>query len=160
MKILKPFKVVDKVIDADYCMLWQAGKRGLLIDADNTLLPWGTLALPPGYREWLEGAKKQGFRIVVFTNNGAARSQRIKEVLLLPIVFGWVKPWPWGMTRALRELGLPRQQVLLLGDQIFTDILGANLMGIDSVLVTPLSQKEHGWTALMRKLERLAGRGR
>jgi HAD superfamily phosphatase (TIGR01668 family) len=101
-----------------------------------------------------------GFRIVVFTNNFGDRAAKIQKTIGLPIVFGWVKPFPWGMARALRAIGLPRREVLLFGDQLFTDILGANLSGIDSVLVEPLAAKDSVWTGLMRKLERLFGRGR
>jgi HAD superfamily phosphatase (TIGR01668 family) len=160
MALLKPSRSLHSVLDADLKAAWKDGKRGLLVDADNTLLPFGTVDLPAKHREWLKKAASMGFKIVIFTNNFGKRAGRIKEVLGLPIVYGWVKPWPWGMARALRAMGLPRREILLFGDQIFTDILGANLCGVDSVLVEPLAAKDSTWTGIMRKLEKLMGRGR
>lgn len=157
---LKPTVSIKRVTDADLDSIWESGKRGLLVDADNTLIPFGTLSLPEGYRDWLDRALAKGFRIVVFTNNFRRRAGMIGGLLGLPVVYGWVKPWPWGMARAMRALGLPKEQVILFGDQLFTDILGANFEGIDSVLVEPLAEKDSLWTKLMRRLEKLTGRGR
>lgn len=160
MSLLEPTYRLKKVTDADLASMWGRGKRGLLVDADNTLLPYGTLNLADEFRAWLEGAAAMGYRIVVFTNNFGSRAEAIRGTIGLPIVYGWVKPFPWGMRRALRAIGLPRQEVLLFGDQMFTDILGANLCGIDSALVEPLASRDSLWTGLMRKLEKLFGRGR
>ncbi len=160
MGFLKPTYSMAKVTDSDLASIWKGGKRGLLVDADNTLLPFGTLDLKDDFRGWLDSALAMGFSIVVFTNNFGTRAAKIQKTIGLPIVYGWVKPFPWGMARALRAIGLPRREVLLFGDQLFTDILGANLCGIDSVLVEPLAAKDSVWTGLMRKLERLFGRGR
>ncbi len=160
MGFLKPTYSMAKVTDSDLASIWKGGKRGLLVDADNTLLPFGTLDLKDDFRGWLDNALAMGFNIVVFTNNFGTRAAKIQKTIGLPIVYGWVKPFPWGMARALRAIGLPRREVLLFGDQLFTDILGANLCGIDSVLVEPLAAKDSVWTGLMRKLERLFGRGR
>ncbi len=157
---LKPTWAMQRVTDADLGAIWESGKRGLLIDADNTLIPFGTLMLPEGYRDWLDSAIAKGFRIVVFTNNFRRRADLIGGLLSLPVVYGWVKPWPWGMARAMRALGIPKEQVILFGDQLFTDILGANIEGIDSILVEPLAEKDSLWTKLMRRLEKLTGRGR
>jgi HAD superfamily phosphatase (TIGR01668 family) len=160
MGLLKPTYIMAKVTDSNLASIWKGGKRGLLVDADNTLLPFGTLDLSGDFKNWLDNALAMGFRIVVFTNNFGDRAAKIQKTIGLPIVFGWVKPFPWGMARALRAIGLPRRKVLLFGDQLFTDILGANLSGIDCVLVEPLAAKDSVWTGLMRKLERLFGRGR
>ena len=157
---LKPTWSMQRVTDADLGAIWESGKRGLLIDADNTLIPFGTLHLPEGYRQWLDLALAKGFKIVVFTNNFSKRAHLIEGLLGLPVVYGWVKPWPWGMARAMRALDLPKERVLLFGDQLFTDILGANIEGIDSILVEPLAEKDSLWTKLMRRLEKLTGRGR
>ena len=158
MPLLEPGFAVDRVTDLDLDALKAQGISGLLLDADNTLLPYGETALPEGYRQWLDRATHKGFKIVVFTNNFRRRAKQIEETLSLPLVYGWVKPWPWGMARAGSKIGLPRERILLVGDQLFTDILGARLAGLSSCLVKPLAKKDHAWTALMRKLERLAGR--
>ena len=158
--MLKPTSACLRVTDADLDSIWASGKRGLLIDADNTLIPFGTLMLPEGYRDWLDCALAKGFKIVIFTNNFRKRADLIGGLLGFPVVYGWVKPWPWGIARAMRAMSLPKGQVLLFGDQLFTDILGANLEGIDSILVEPLAEKDSLWTKLMRRLEKLTGRGR
>ncbi|MBP7111162.1 MAG: YqeG family HAD IIIA-type phosphatase [Firmicutes bacterium] len=158
MPFLKPDFSVIRVTDLDLDALKASGIKGLLLDADNTLLPYAGTALPEGYRQWLDKAASKGFRIVVFTNNFKSRAGKIEQALSLPLVYGWVKPWPWGMARAVRKIGLPKESILLVGDQLFTDILGARLAGLASALVEPLTKKDHAWTAFMRKLERLAGR--
>ncbi len=158
MPLLKSDFTVVKVTDLDLDALRASGIEGLLLDADNTLLPYGETVLPEGYRKWLDRADSMGFKLVVFTNNFKRRAKQIERALSLPLVYGWVKPWPWGMARAIRKIGLPRERIILVGDQLFTDILGARLAGLSSALVEPLTRKDHAWTALMRKLEKLAGR--
>ena len=158
MSPLKPDISVKKVTDLDLQKLWRSRKRGLLLDADNSLIPYATMELPDSYRTWLDDALARGFSIVVFTNNFRKRAMLIQELVGLPVVYGWVKPWPWGMARAVKKLGMPKERILLVGDQLFTDILGAKVAGVSSALVDPLAAKEHAWTRLMRRLERLAGR--
>lgn len=155
---LKPDISIRKLTDLDLPGLWKSGIRGLLLDADNSLIPYGTMSLPDGYRTWLDDALAQGFSIVVLTNNFKRRATLIKRLIGLPVVYGWVKPWPWGMAKAVKELGMPKERILLVGDQLFTDVLGAKVAGLSSALVDPLAAKEHAWTRLMRRLERLAGR--
>lgn len=158
--LLRPDMTAERVVDIDPLSLWKLGARGLLIDADNTLTPFGEMYLPDGYREWLDKCLATGFRIVIFTNNFKERATAIEALTGLPVVYGWVKPWPWGMARAAKRLDIPKDRIMLVGDQLFTDILGARLYGMKCVLVEPLAKKDHLWTGLMRKLERLAGRGR
>jgi len=71
-----------------------------------------------------------------------------------------VKPLPFAFLRALSKVGSQRKRAVMVGDQLFTDVLGGRLLGMRTVLVTPLSQTDLPHTLLLRRLERLVLAGR
>ena len=122
---------------------------------DNTLVPWNDRTVYPRLANWLDGLKKEGFRICIVSNNSADRGGQLAQDLDIPAFWYAVKPRRRAFRKALKELNLPASAVAVLGDQIFTDVLGGNRMGLYTILVTPISDKEFIWTKLMRQFERL-----
>jgi len=96
-----------------------------------------------------------GVRMCIVSNNFSSRTQAIGRALNVPVVAAAVKPIPWGFRRAMALMGTQAQSTALIGDQVFTDILGGNLLGVRTILVEPLSTQEFPTTRLIRRLERL-----
>jgi hypothetical protein len=91
----------------------------------------------------------------IVSNNFSLRVRQVGELLGLPVV-GWaVKPVPVGFWRAMSIMGTTPATTALVGDQLFTDVLGGNLVGMYTILVEPLSTEEFPTTKLVRRLERL-----
>ena len=136
--------------------LRELGVRGLIIDIDNTLMRWEEYEAPPSVREWLRAASDAGFKIVLLSNGLRSKQARVAGDLDLQVVAGWLpKPLPSGFRSAMRVLGLPPTQVASIGDIVFTDIWGANRLGIITILVEPRSSRDFLGTRIWRLLERL-----
>lgn len=132
----------------------KAGKRGVLIDIDNTLVEYGVYdRLPPGNKEWLERAAACGVQCLLYSNATQWKIERMRELTGLPGVPKVYKPAYRLLGKALDMIGCTKEEVLMVGDQICTDILGGNLGGVDTVLVEPLTDKDWPGTKLLRMIE-------
>lgn len=130
--------------------------RGLLLDLDNTLLPPGEAGpLPKDILAWAERLRRGGIKLALVTNAKPHRIKRVAAALGVPGIGPAAKPLPFGFLRALRVLGLSRHEALAVGDQVFTDLLGARLAGIRIALVRPLAHDALPHTWGLRRLERL-----
>jgi HAD superfamily phosphatase (TIGR01668 family) len=145
-------------IDLD--ALWDDGVRVLLLDLDNTLLPRDTNVVPDELRQWTEDLKTRGFRVCLLSNNFHERVRRVAADLGLDLVDHAVKPLPFAFLRALARVGGRASEAAMVGDQLFTDILGGRLLGMRTVLVSPLSATDLPHTLLLRRLEALVLKGR
>ena len=132
------------------------GIRALLLDLDNTLVPWREYDISPGVIEWLRRAKDLGFKLCIVSNTRTAkRLTRLAGEMDLPYVKKVLKPRRRGFQEAIGILGAKISETAVIGDQIFTDILGGNRLGIHTVLVTPLHTKEFLGTKVSRFVEGL-----
>lgn len=153
-KLLCPDQQLDSIYDLDTEELRSLGIKGIIADMDNTLVPWNDRSVYPRLARWLAGLKEAGFRVCIVSNNTADRGGQLARDLDIPAFWYAVKPRRRAFRKALRELGLLPEEVAVIGDQVFTDVLGGNRMGLYTILVTPLSDKEFIWTRLVRRLER------
>ena len=135
--------------------LAEQGVRGLILDLDNTVVGYGRDRLMPGDELWIEQAKKAGFRMVLLSNNTTGRCRRIGAALGIDALDCALKPSPHGFHRALRVLGTARTETVVIGDQLFTDVLGARLAGVRAILVDPIEPHDFVGTRVLRALERL-----
>jgi len=153
MGFLDPMAYVGCLTEIDTDALWEAGFRAALLDLDNTLVYWHTDRLLPGAQEWLRKLSDRGFEVCLFSNAKRKRTWKLSQALGFPCVAGAGKPWFFAFLRAGRILKAPRFQWVVIGDQLFTDVLGANLNGVKAIYVAPFSRSEWGWTKLVRRLE-------
>ena len=160
MALLSPDHYCGSVHALDLGALARAGVRVLLLDLDNTLLPRDTNVVPDGLKEWAAGLRERGFGVCLISNNWHARVHHVASELGFDIVDKAVKPLPFAFRRALRLEGATAAEAAVVGDQLFTDILGGNMLGMRTVLVTPLSATDLPHTRLLRRLEALVLRGR
>lgn len=154
MKLLVPDAIVPGVKDIDLADLRQRGIAGLLVDIDNTLVPWGNPQMDQALARWIEQAKAEGFKVCLVSNALPERAQSFADLLGIPAVGRAMKPLSRAFRRGLVQLQLPPGQVAVVGDQLFTDVFGAKRLGLYAILVNPLSTVELGFTKIMRNLER------
>lgn len=145
------FKGVER-ITPEY--LRSKGIRALILDVDNTLTGHGSQELPPQVEAWLAQMKGAGIRLMIASNNFEKRVAPFARRIGLEHCSFCCKPAPFGLARARRALGVEKDGVALVGDQIFTDALGANLYGIPILLVEPMHQDTKASIRLKRALER------
>lgn len=144
------------LIDSD--KLKQKGIEGIIIDIDNTLVAWETKEANEKVLSFIKILLEEGFKICMISNNTRKRVEKFNEVLELPAIHKAGKPRNAPYRKAMELLQTHHNNTAVIGDQLFTDILGGNRLGLFTILVTPISPKEFIWTRLMRKLERIVMR--
>jgi uncharacterized protein len=149
-----PTSYAPSVGAIDIELLAANGFRGVIIDLDNTLVAYRQQALGERDARWMVAARERGLRVVMVTNNGSPWAAGIARDLAIPCVPNARKPLPSGFRRALDILALPRESVIVIGDQLFTDILGAKMFGLAAILVEPLARRDPLNTRWLRHLER------
>jgi HAD superfamily phosphatase (TIGR01668 family) len=140
--------------EVDPVALEARGIAGAIVDLDNTLVEHGAPDVHATAMAWLARMHNAGLRIVILTNNKRPWAREIADHLGVPCVVGH-KPLPGGFRRALALIGLPRDRVVVIGDQYFTDVLGAKLSAIHVILVPPLHPGDPWRTRLLRRFARL-----
>ena len=149
----------DTLPDVSLDVLAELGVRGVIVDLDNTVCAYRRPELAPGVAEWVRGARARGFALVLVSNNFTERVASVGAQLGIPVVPNALKPLPFAFLRAIRLLGTPRRATIVIGDQLFTDVLGAKLVGLQTLLTRPLVERDFPLTRVLRFLERkLAGR--
>jgi hypothetical protein len=158
--VLRPQQYVSEVTAIDLERLVAGGIRGLLVDIDNTLVARNTREVPSSVRDWVRSAGMAGFGVCLISNNWHDHVRDFAADLGVPIVAKALKPLPFGFIRAARVLGLRPRACAVIGDQMFTDVLGGNLVGAHTVLVRPVSASDLPHTLVLRRIERLIMAGR
>lgn len=154
MKLLTPDVYVDSVFQIHLDKLKEKGIKGLIIDIDNTLVGWDTKSASEKTKTWLLNLKKEGFEVCLVSNNTEDRVVVFNEELKLPAIHRATKPRTQPFKRAMEKIGTNKKNTAVIGDQIFTDVLGGNRAGLYTILVVPIVSKEFWWTNLVRKVER------
>lgn len=157
--VLTPQLIVESVTDVDPLVLRERGIRGVMVDVDDTLLASTEDRISREHAEWIEGLRAAGFPLVLLSNGEPKRVARLAEQFGVTGFSLAGKPFPRAFRKALDALDLPSSSVAMIGDQVFTDVVGANLAGVTSILVRPLSAGKWLHTRLARYLERLVVRG-
>ena len=150
-----PTSYAERLSEIDIDKLGRAGIRGALIDLDNTLVGYRTHEPLPEESAWIARAQAAGIQVVMLTNNGRPWAREVAELLNIPIVPNARKPLQGGYRRALALMQVPKESVIVIGDQLFTDILGARICGLDTILVPPLSKHDPWNTHWLRRIERV-----
>jgi uncharacterized protein len=153
--MLGPDRFAPRLSEVPVEELEAEGIRGLILDLDNTLVSWGGSEIAEEHLTWVQAARDRGFRLVMLSNNFSDRVTTIARQMDIPCVANACKPSPIGFLAALRVLGLPRRSVAVVGDQLFTDVLGGKLCGLYTILTEPLDARDHAITSVFRFFERL-----
>ena len=139
-------------ITPDY--LKSIGVRGLALDADNTLSTHHSQTPLEGVETWLGNMKNAGIKLVMVSNSKRPRVEPFADRLGLEFTSMACKPLPRGFIRARRLLGLRGRELAAVGDQLFTDMLGAHLANATPILVEPILPETTRGFKFKRMLER------
>jgi len=157
---LTPDYYYGSIASVDLHALAERGVTSLLVDLDNTLLPRDTSEFPPAALEFVQHVRAHGMTACLVSNNWHERVHSAATEIGFELVPRAVKPLPFAFLAGLRRLGARREQTAVIGDQLFTDILGGNALGMVTVLVQPLSSTDLPHTLFLRRLEALVLKGR
>lgn len=151
--ILYPKIYLKKVQEVTYELLKQNNIKGVILDVDNTLIDYYK-KMPEGVENWCKDLKQKNIKFCIASNsNGKEKVEKVAKDLDIPYIYFAKKPLKMGLNRAKNILGVPKEQVAVIGDQIFTDVLGANRCGMFSILVDPIKEKDLLITIIKRPIE-------
>ena len=144
------FETFDKA-SAEF--LLQIGVKGIVLDVDNTLEPYENPTPGAHVVRWLEDLKAAGISAAIVSNNGKERINLFNKALGLPAYYKAKKPFKKNVLNAMNDMGTTRENTILMGDQVFTDVWAAHNAGISAILVPPINDKKDILTRFKRILE-------
>lgn len=149
-----PDEYLDSTYLIDFEEKYRQGYRGIIFDIDNTLVPHG---LPADERAiaLFKRLKDTGYQVTMLSNNKEPRVKMFCDAVDAPYIYKAGKPNPAKYRQAMMDMGTDEKNTLFVGDQIFTDVWGANKAGIHSILVKPIHPKEEIQIVLKRYLEKI-----
>lgn len=138
----------------NYQKLWQQGIKCLLFDLDNTLVPPPIKEPTKELKDLFNELKQIGFKLIIFSNSPKKRLKPFKEALEVDCSASSKKPLQKKFLLVLSEYNYLVNEVAIIGDQILTDVVGGNKVGILTILVNPISKKDFIYTKFNRFLEK------
>lgn len=153
--LLKPDIKLDRITDIKIELLRKYGISALILDVDNTMSTHHGQILTDGLSDWLVYMQNGGIDLTILSNSNEKRVAPFAVKVGLDYISMGLKPLPFGFLRAVRSLGVKRKNAAIVGDQIFTDVLGGNAAGLKTILLTPIKPETALRFRLKRRLERL-----
>lgn len=154
---LVPMLSVRTIYDIDLDQIWNLGIRGIITDLDNTLVGAKDPLATPELIEWLKKLNDRGFKVVIVSNNHRNRVTAFAQPIGVQFIYRARKPTNVSFHRAMKLLDTGVKQTAVIGDQMLTDVLGGNRMGLYTILVQPISIRDEGFfTKVNRRIEKLA----
>lgn len=153
--MIYPKEYLNSVKDISIELLNKNNIKGLILDVDNTLISLDK-KMPAGIVEWVKNIKANGIKICILSNsNKIDKVEAVAKLIESPYIFFGKKPLKSGFLRAQNILKLKAENIAVVGDQIFTDVIGANRCGMFSILVKPIEEKDYLITKIKRPLEKM-----
>ncbi|WP_338087887.1 YqeG family HAD IIIA-type phosphatase [Leuconostoc rapi] len=149
-----PTYMVERIYDLTVEDLKAHGIRAVLADLDNTLLAWNNPEGTPELQKWLSDLRNGNIEVIVVSNNTTKRVAKAVKPLGVEFVSWSLKPLPRGILHVLRTQHLKRSEVIMVGDQMLTDVWAAHGAGVRSVLVQRLIASDMWQTWLNRSIEK------
>lgn len=152
LQALCPHRTVPVATEITPDELRANGVEGVILDLDNTLVRWQKEEMSEEILAWLEMLKAAGFRLCILSNSILSRrSERIAERLGCPNVRKARKPSRSGFHRAMEAMETTPETTAIVGDQMFTDILGGNRSGVYTIMVNPIHPHEFAYTRFVSR---------
>lgn len=155
LKLLTPRLYVSQLEDIPLEFLADKGIQGLIIDLDNTITEWNSFELHQGVISWFNSLSSKGFRPCLVSNNNFRRVEQVANQLNVPFIPRAAKPRRRAFRKAMAHLSTGPQSTAVIGDQIFTDVLGGNRLNLFTILVSPITTREFIGTRFTRQIEKL-----
>ncbi len=154
MSFYSPYLRLRRFTQVTPALLEELGVKGIITDLDDTLAPRNVFLPDEEVTAWVEGLQAAGIKLCIVSNNHEKRTKDYADPLGLPFFFEALKPSKKALFQALEVLDLPADQVILLGDQLFTDMTGANRCKMKGILVDPVGTYGGWFVHFKRKLEK------
>lgn len=153
-----PDMFAESIYMIDFAELQRRGIKSLIVDLDNTLVESTRPDATPRLISWLDQVRQMGFQVMIVSNNTKTRVSQFAMPLDIPFIHTAKKPLSQAFRKALKRLGSKKEETVVIGDQLLTDVLGGNRMGLFTILVAPVSNIDGFFTRINRRMERLAFR--
>ena len=149
-----PDRYIRSAYEIDYEAYYRAGYRGIIFDIDNTLVEHGA---PADARSiaLMEQLKQFGFKIMLLSNNKEPRVKSFADQVDSGYIYKAGKPGKDGYLKAMEQMRTTIESTVFVGDQLFTDVFGANRLNMHTILVKPIHPKEEIQIVLKRYLEKI-----
>lgn len=151
--ILYPDIYVNSILDIPLPTLEQLGIKAFILDLDNTLTEWNSNEVREDIIDWFVQIKAAGFKACILSNNGEQRVITVAQILDIPYIFRARKPSRRAFYKAIELMQVQPAETAVIGDQIFTDVLGGNRAGLFTILVMPIARREFAGTKISRLFE-------
>ncbi|MCS7243272.1 MAG: YqeG family HAD IIIA-type phosphatase [Candidatus Calescibacterium sp.] len=151
---LVPTLIYDNIEKITPQKLRELNVDTILLDLDNTLVPWNKKQIPNAICKYLSSLKEAGFKICIVSNALPIRVKKISEELNIPYIALAAKPSTRPLRKAIKILNSNIENTVIIGDQLFTDILAGNRLGIKTILVRPLAKFELVTSKFIRLIEK------
>lgn len=152
--LFRPNIKLDKITDISVDLLNKYNINALILDVDNTLSTHHGQVLTDGLEDWLAIMRENDIKLTILSNSTTKRLDPFAKKIGLDYISLGLKPLPFGYLRALSALGTKKKNTAIVGDQIFTDTLGGNLIGINTILLTPIKPETSLRFKMKRRVER------
>ena len=153
-QIFYPTQWMDSTYEIPFDKWYEKGCRGVIFDIDNTLVPHDAPATEEA-KQLFDNLRKMGFDTCLTSNNKEPRVAAFAAQVNSKYIYKANKPSRSGYLKAMEMMGTDKDTTLFVGDQLFTDVFGANRTGISTILVKPINPKEEIQIVLKRYLERI-----
>lgn len=154
LEYLTPTWMLTSIYRVQPDALKEKGIRAVLTDLDNTLVEWHTKEATQECMEWIHSMQDSGLQVVIVSNNSSGRIQKVAKAMGVPFISRAKKPSRLGLDRAMKLLDLGNDQVVMVGDQLLTDVFAGNRAGIRTIWVRQVSPTDEWKTWLNRFIER------
>jgi HAD superfamily phosphatase (TIGR01668 family) len=154
LKNFLPDEHVKSILDISPKHLKERGIKGIITDLDNTLVEWDRPHATPQLIKWFEEIKKHNILVTIVSNNNEERVKAFSDPLQIPFIFQARKPMVRAFNKALSQMGLKKEEAVVIGDQLLTDVLGGNRSGFHTILVVPVASTDGFVTKFNRFAER------
>lgn len=158
MTLFKPKEKIDIFTDFDMKRYRELGYDTILLDIDNTIAVPNTGICDERAEKFIRDLEEAGFKVVIFSNNTNKRVEMFKRDIPVEYNCWSMKPIPLSYLIACKRMGTKPERTIVLGDQLITDILGANLSGCYGIYCKQLQEKDSRITSLNRKIEKFIWR--
>lgn len=157
-RLLCPRLMLNNLFELNATLLAREQIQGIILDLDNTIIPWDSAELQPETVACLKRLQESGLKLGLVSNNQRQRVAAFASQLNIPFASRAFKPAKAGFRQVIADMQLLPDQVAVVGDQLFTDVLGGNRLGCFTIWVKPLSAREFVGTKITRQLEKWAVR--
>lgn len=153
--MFKPNLYLDSILQITPKLLEKIGVCAIILDVDNTIRQYKTKEISYKVLNWVNLIKNAKISIVILSNNLNKNVEPVAKILNLPYYGLGFKPFPFGLKKAAKKLNVNKKQIVVVGDQVFTDIFGGNLQGFKTILIKPMKEEKSLFWKIRRKLEKI-----